>query len=202
MRAAPRIVFALLIVALVAATSVARQQAQITRRDADSLQQKIDLIAQRGLVPQPAASRTTVTEGEINSYLAIYGKDQLPGGVIDPQVTILGGDRVFGRATIDLDAVRREGSGGWLDPTSYLSGHLPVTAQGLVHTRDGVARLDLESAQVAGIGIPKGVLQRIVSHYSRTPDYPNGINLDEPFPLPAGIRQIEMRPGEATVVQQ
>ncbi len=202
MRPAPRILLPVLLLALAAGTSLARQDAQVSRRDADSLQQKIDVIAQRGLVPQKTALRTTVTEGEINSYLAIYGKGQLPTGVIEPRVSILGGDRVFGRATIDLDAVRREGSGGWLDPTSYMSGQLPVTAQGVVRSHDGVARLDLESAQVAGIGIPKSVLQRIVTYYSRSPDYPNGINLDDPFPLPAGIRAIEMRRGEATVVQQ
>jgi hypothetical protein len=166
------------------------------------MQQKIVLIAERGIVPRQAPVRTTVTESEVNSYLAIYARSELPTGVIDPQISILDGDRVFGRATIDLDAVRRAGGGGWLDPTSYLSGRLPVTAEGVVRTKDGVAHLDLESAQVSGITVPKSVLQRIVSHYSRTPDYPNGINLDDPFPLPAGIRQIESRRGEAIVVQQ
>jgi hypothetical protein len=201
MRAAPGVVVAILLVALVATASTAALQ-NVSRRDADRLQQKIDVIAERGLVPRQTAFRTIVTEAEINSYLALYGKAQLPAGVVDPQLTILGADRLFGRATIDLDAVRRGSSGGWLDPASYLSGHLPVTAQGVLRTKDGVARFELESAQMAGVGIPKAILQRIVSYYSRTPDYPHGVSLDDPFPLPAGIRQIEMRRGEAVVVQQ
>ncbi len=200
MRSVSRNVLASLIIS-VAATSLLASQA-VSRRDADSMQQKIVSIAERGLVRQQAPARTTVTESELNSYLAIYAKSELPTGVIDPQISILGGDRVFGRATIDLDAVRRAGGGGWLDPTSYLGGRLPVTAEGLVRTKDGLAYLDLESAQVSGITVPKSFLQRIVAHYSRTPDYPNGINLDDPFPLPAGIKQIESRRGEATIVQQ
>jgi hypothetical protein len=98
--------------------------------------------------------------------------------------------------------VRRSGSGGWFDPTSYITGQVPVTAQGLLRTTNGVARFQLESASAAGIPVPKSLLQRIVSYYSRTPEYPQGINLDDPFPLPVGIRQIEMRPGQAVVVQQ
>jgi hypothetical protein len=201
-RHAPRVLVTGLGLALTLVAGAAASLQDVSRRDADRLQQKIDVIAERGLVPRQTAFRTIVTEAEINSYLAIYGRSQLPAGVVDPQLTILGSDRISGRATIDLDAVRRGSSGGWLDPASYLSGHLPVTAQGVLRTKDGVARFELESAQMAGIGIPKAILQRVVSYYSRTSDYPHGISLDDPFPLPAGIRQIEMHRGEATVVQQ
>ena len=87
--------------ALTAPSGLAQRQAA-SRRDADRLQQKIDLIAERGLVPRKVPAPTTVTETEINSYLAIYGKTQLPAGVVDPQLAILGSNRVSGRATIDL----------------------------------------------------------------------------------------------------
>ncbi len=198
----PRLLLTGLLLALAVGAGATTPQA-VSRRDADRLQRKIDLIAQLGLVQRPSAVRTTLTESEINSYLAIYGKTQLlPPGVIDPRLTILGGNRISARATIDLDEVRRNSGGGWFDPASYLTGHVPVFAQGVLRTSNGVARLQLESAQVAGISVPKTILQTIVSHYSRTPDYPRGVNLDEPFPLPAGIRQIEMRRGEATVVQR
>jgi hypothetical protein len=45
------------------------------------------------------------------------------------------------------------------------------------------------------------VLQELVSYYSRTAEDPRGIDLDEPFELPAGIRQIEVGQGQAVVVQ-
>ncbi len=194
----PRSRALLVVVILAAAASLASAQA---RRDADRLQQKIDQIAEHGLSRRKAVLRTSISETEVNSYLAVYGKGQLPAGVVEPRLTILGEDRVSGRAVIDLDEVRRNGSGGWLDPASYLTGRVPVFAQGVLRTKDGVARFRLDSAQVAGITVPKSILQEIVGHYTRTPDMPNGVSLDEPFPLPAGIRQIEMRRGEATVVQ-
>jgi hypothetical protein len=37
-------------------------------------------------------------------------------------------------------------------------------------------------------------------HRSR-PDFPNGINLDRPFDLPAGIQRIDVQTGRATIVQ-
>jgi hypothetical protein len=200
-RRASRLVLACLLLVLTAGAGLAALQA-VSRRDADRLQQKIDLIAERGLIPRPVPLRTTVTEAEINAYLAVYGKTQLPAGVVEPRLAILGSDRVSGRATVDLDEVRRSGSGGWFDPASYLTGQVPVSAQGVLRTSNGVARFQLESAQLAGITIPRTILQQIIAHYSRTPDYPHGVNLDDPFPLPAGIRQIDMRRGQATVVQQ
>jgi hypothetical protein len=45
------------------------------------------------------------------------------------------------------------------------------------------------------------VLQQVISYYSRTPDDPDGINLDEAFALPADIQEIRVRTGEAIVVQ-
>ncbi len=189
------------VLAALVATGALGETQRASRQEADRLNQKIDLIVRQGLVPRRTAVRTPITESEINSYFAVYGRQQLPAGVVDPRIAILGGDRVSAWATIDLDAVRRAGSGGWLDPASYLTGRVPVTAQGILRTSRGVARLQLESAQVAGITVPKTILQQIVSYYSRTPDYPNGVNLDDPFPLPVGIKTIEMTRGQAVVVQ-
>jgi hypothetical protein len=40
-----------------------------------------------------------------------------------------------------------------------------------------------------------------VSYYSRTPENPQGVRLDDTFSLPANIRQIEVGQGQAVVVQ-
>jgi hypothetical protein len=68
-------------------------------------------------------------------------------------------------------------------------------------TRNGVGRFALESAAVSGIPIPKMLLQEIVGYYSRTPQNPAGIGLDDPFALPARIREILVERGQAIVVQ-
>jgi len=49
--------------------------------------------------------------------------------------------------------------------------------------------------------VPKSLLQELVSYYSKTADKPGGVSIDEPFALPAGIRQIEVGQGQAVVVQ-
>ena len=63
------------------------------------------------------------------------------------------------------------------------------------------ATLDLTSVTLAGVSVPKSILQELVTFYSRTPATPQGINLDDPFPLPAGIRRIDVGKGQATVIQ-
>jgi hypothetical protein len=173
-----------------------------SKRDAEVLKQKVATIAEAGARPMTRARRTTVSENEVNAYLAYDAHDDLPSGVVEPSVTILGTGRVSGRAVVDLDEVRKSrGPTGLLDPMSYLSGRLPITATGTLRTANGVGRFQLESAAVGGVPVPKMILQEIVSYYSRTPEKPGGIGLDDPFALPARIREIQVERGQAIIVQ-
>jgi hypothetical protein len=172
------------------------------RRDADLLKQKVATITQRGAAPTPQPLRTTVTETEVNAYLVYETADELPTGVTDPSVSIPGTDRVTARAVVDLDAVRRQSKPTSLfDPTRYLRGRLPVRATGVLRAGNGVAQFELESADIAGVPIPKLLLQEIVSHYSRSAEHPSGLNLDDPVALPARIREIHVERGQAVIVQ-
>ena len=40
-----------------------------------------------------------------------------------------------------------------------------------------------------------------MSYYSKTPEKPQGFDLDKPFDLPQNIRQVELQRGTATIVQ-
>ncbi len=103
---------------------------------------------------------------------------------------------------VDLDAVRKESPPkSLLDPKNLLIGRLPIAATGVLTTSNGVGRFALESASVGGLPIPKVLLQEIVSYYSRTPERPEGLNLDDPFSLPVRIREIQVSRGQAIVVQ-
>ena len=173
-----------------------------SRRDATLLKQKVATITAFGEKPSREARRTTVTENEVNAYLVYEAKEQLPTGVVEPSVTILGTGRVSARAVVDLDAVRREKNPtSLLDPMNYLMGRLPVTATGVLKTSGGVGHFELESARVSSVPVPKLFLQEIVSYYSRTPENPSGISLDDPFALPARIREIQVERGQAIIVQ-
>jgi hypothetical protein len=172
------------------------------RRDADLLKQKVATITQRGAAPTRQPLKTTVTEREVNAYLVYETADGLPAGIADPSVSIPGTDRVTARAVVDLDAVRRQRNPTSLfDPMRYLRGRLPVRATGVFRASNGVAQFELQSADIAGVPIPKLLLQEIVSHYSRSAEHPSGINLDEPVALPARIREIHVERGQAVIVQ-
>jgi hypothetical protein len=143
-----------------------------------------------------------VTEREVNSYLVFEAKEQLPVGVVSPSVAILGTGRLSGQAVVDLDAVRKaKGPTSLLDPMNYLWGKLPVSAVGVLKTSKGVGHFELESTHINGVPIPKLLLQEIVSYYSRTAEKPAGMSLDDPFALPARIREIQVLRGQAIIVQ-
>ena len=173
-----------------------------TPEDAARLRVKVEAIERNGLAPRPAALVTRVTEREVNAYLAFDAKSELPAGFADPRITVLPDLKLSGTATIDLDAVRKERqSRSWLDPLNYLGGKVAVAVSGRLTSSKGLARFALDRASVAGITVPKMLVQELVTFYTRTPDNPRGLNLDDPYPLPARIRQIDIRPGEAIVRQ-
>ncbi len=197
-----RAVSVALVLALVAAAPLAQQG--FTRQDADRFQLKLARIVEYGGAPvkkaQPARS-VEVTDAEITAYLRHHAIKDIPVGIVEPAITALGEGRVGGRAIVDLDAVRKAKQRGWLDPLGYLSGRLPLTATGRLSTKSGVGRFELEAAQINGVPVPKTVIQELLSFYSRSPEDPDGINMDDPFELPARIREIRVARGAATVVQ-
>jgi len=173
-----------------------------SRRDAATLKQKVATINAHADNPGRLARRTVVTESEVNSYLVYEAREQIPVGVVEPSIAVLGPGRLSGRAVVDLDAVRKQKAPtSLLDPMNYLMGRLAVTAVGTLKTSNGVGRFELESSSVGSVPIPKVLLQEIIGYYSRTPGKPAGISLDDPFPLPARIREIQVERGQAIIVQ-
>jgi len=145
--------------------------------------------------------RTTFTDREVNSYFKVYGPTFLPEGVVDPQLAIDEGGRVRAKSLVNLDTIRAAKPRGWLDPLAYVTGSVEVTAAGTLKTADGRGVFALETATLGGITVPKSLLQELVSHYSRSPESPSGISLEQPFALPSRIRMVETGRGAATVVQ-
>jgi hypothetical protein len=176
---------------------------RFTKQDGDRFQTKLVRIVELGNGGRRAAKTETtrLTDTEVTSYLRYNGSAQVPTGIVEPTLTALGDGRVGGNAIVDLDAVRKQKERGWTDPMAYLTGRLPLRATGKLITQGGVGRFQLESAEVSGVSIPKSVLQELLSYYSRTPENPNGINMDDPFDLPSKIREIQVGKGEAVVVQ-
>lgn len=189
---------------VICAAHLSAQAAKLSKQDATRFQAKLVLIEKNAATPRKsgaAARKTVVTDGEVNAYLKFLAGAQVPVGIADPLLHAAGNGRVEGRATVDLDAVRTQKKRGWTDPLGYLMGRLPVTATGTLTTKDGVGRFTLDHAAISGVTIPKSLLQELVSYYSRSADRPAGINMDEPFALPAAIREIQVGTGSAVVIQ-
>jgi hypothetical protein len=175
---------------------------QRSKEDGDRLQRKIDEINQNASAPEPQPKSTPFSESEVNSYLAFNIKDKIPRGLTNPEINMLGNGSLAGRVLVDLDEFNRtRRSQGFMDPLSYLSGRLPVTARGVLRAQNGRGRFQLGSAEIYGVALPKQLVQELVSYFSRTQKNPKGFNMDAPFDLPAKIRRIDVNKDEAVMVQ-
>jgi hypothetical protein len=196
--------FAVITAVSLAAVAPAVAWQRLNKQDSDRFEAKMSRIVALGNQKQARPSgpvTTPISDAEINAYLEYGAKAQVPAGIVEPRLNALGEGRVGGQATVDLDAVRKQKQRGWLDPMSYLTGSLPLTASGMLVTKDGVGRFQLESAQISGVSVPKSLLQELLGYYSRTPENPAGISMDDPFELPARIREIQVQRGQANIVQ-
>jgi hypothetical protein len=193
------ILFGFMILSLAASSTAA---VQLSKEEGDRLERKIEEITKNAATDPVRSKRTPMSELEINSYLNFNLKDKIPRGLANPQITIVGDGQLAGRVFVDMDEFKRHrNSGGILDPLSYVSGQVPVTARGVLRAQQGKGRFQLASAEILGVPLPKPILQELVTFFSRTPENPNGFNIDAPFNLPAKIREVAVNRGEAVIVQ-
>lgn len=168
-----------------------------SRPQADSFAKKLAIIKQHSAKSSRTSRRTTVTEGELNSWFVYRAPALLPVGVKDPRVTVVGNGKLVGVVTVDLDDVGKSKSGAW----NVLGGRVPISLSGVLRTKDGRGQFDLQSADISGVPVPRFLVQEILSHYTRDEDRPNGVRLDDPFALPASIKQIDVGSGQAVILQ-
>jgi hypothetical protein len=192
----------LALAAAVALSGVGLGAGAESRQAADALSKKIAAITQKGNQGSKGSpSSVTLTQDELNSWFVYRSPRYLPAGVSKPTVALIGQGSMRGTATLDLEAVARKRSKNPFDPLSYLFGRVPVTVTGVLRTRNGMGRFDVQAADVAGIPVPKTILQELLSYYASSPEQPDGIQLDEAFALPANIQRIDVAPGQMVVVQ-
>jgi hypothetical protein len=191
----------IIVLTLSAAVSVTAAL-EISKEQGNRLERKIDEIAKNASAEPVRSKKTLMSESEVNSYLNFNVKEKIPRGLSHPQISGLGNGNLAGRVFIDLDEFKRQrGSGGIMDPLNYISGQVPLTARGVLRARDGKGQFELISAEIHRIPIPKPLVQELVTFFSRTQETPRGINIDEPFNLPAKIREVIVNQGEAVVTQ-
>lgn len=170
------------------------------------MERALSAILGRAVAPLPKsgtlpALRTTFTDAELNAWLGQPGNENVPIGMKSPTVTFTGTGTLSLAALVDIDAVRKSRERGLLDPLSYLGGVVLVTMTGRLSGVSGQGTFDVDTASLGTVPIPKVLLQELISFYSKSPDYPDGILLAKPFPLPARVREVVIARGAATVVQ-
>jgi hypothetical protein len=178
----------------------------LTRNDGLRMEQKLNAIVARGALSGPGARtakplRTSFTESEVNSYFKFNA--QLPTGVVNPRLFFAEAGRLEGVATVDLEAIRKSKERSFLDPINVfaLAGSVDLKVAGTFTANAGRGTLVIQSASLGGVPVPQWLLQEVIAYYTKTPENPAGFSLDKPFPLPVGIRAVELQRGAATVVQ-
>ncbi len=191
-----------LLLSLAIAGTVVNAADVLTPQLADAFEKKVVLVQKVAGETSARLRPTSFTQAETNSYLKYKAGDLLPVGLTQPEITMIGAGKVSGKAIVDLDVVRqKQSSGGWFDPTSYLTGKLPVTASGRIVTWDGKGKFELETAEVSGVPLPKSFLAQMVNFFTRTADNPRGSSIDDTFVLPAEIKRIDVDASRFTVHQ-
>lgn len=176
-------------------------------KDAERMQQSLTAIVTRAATPpskggkRPPPLRTSFTDAQLNAWLATSGKDQLPVGLVGPKVAFIAPGRITVKGVVDLDAVRKAKERGWLDPLAYLNGFMEISMDGTLSGAGGQGTFDVVSATLGNVTVPRLFLQELIAFYSKSPDFPDGIILAKPFTLPAGVRDVIIQRGSATVVQ-
>jgi hypothetical protein len=99
-----------LAVAVIVSAAPLLADARVSKQDADRFETKLTKIVEFANA-KPSAKATPprsipVTDTEVNSYLRFKAGDQIPIGIVEPELSAMGEGRVSGRAIVDLDAVR------------------------------------------------------------------------------------------------
>jgi hypothetical protein len=165
---------------------------------ADELAKKILLIRERHENDVQEPKDFEVSEDEANAYLTYRLVERLPEGVVDPWLRFSDGPVKAG-ALLDLGVLRSRMPDSSV--AQFLSGRVPVELQARIHADGGVGKLMLDSVTLGGLPVPESLLQQIVTAYTKSPTQPYGVRLDEPFPLPYGIKSARVERGRLRVHQ-
>jgi len=174
----------------------------LTAADGRELEAALARILLNAGTPSRGRERRVILgERAINGFLRFQGADRLPPGLTEPALRMEAGGRLTVTTTVDLDAVREQQAPGPFNPLRFLGGELPVTAIGIVQSARRALTIDVESARVGSLSVPVTLVNELVQIYTRSDEYPDGIDLSEPIALPSGIDAVLVEPQRIVVVQ-
>jgi len=192
----------LAIVALIGSAMSVQGSGPLTAADGRELEAALARILLNAGTPSRGRERRVILgERAINGFLRFQGADRLPPGLTEPALRMEAGGRLTVTTTVDLDAVREQQAPGPFNPLRFLGGELPVTAIGIVQSARRALTIDVEPARVGSLSVPVTLVNELVQIYTRSDEYPDGIDLSEPIALPSGIDAVLVEPQRIVVVQ-
>ena len=168
--------------------------------DADILAKVLEDVDAAVKAGKPARKQTVVvTESQLNSYLNLTLALNMPPGLSDVAVQ-LADNGLVARAKVDLDRIplKRPTGGAW-SLYSLLSGVVPIEVSGRLLGRDGMGTIELKEARLGGWVVPASLVGQLVSSSTRNATNPQGFDIQAPFRLPYGMKQIRFEAGRAVV---
>ena len=165
--------------------------------DLVSADRKIAHLEANGRATRPDSKPTTLTEAEINAYLA-SDQVQFPAGVQSIRLSGTNGT-ISGVAKVDFDKVR-EGTGSSNPLLSIFSGVHDVQAEAHAYGRGGEGYVHVDSVSLDEVEVPQFVLRLFVEKYI-TSRYPN-IGIDSRFNLPDRIDSAAVGQHQVMLVQK
>jgi hypothetical protein len=162
-----------------------------------ALESKIQYLQRNAERNPPDPQITVLSQNDINSYFS-SGKLKMPAGVQDLR-TELHANEVIGTAHVDFDQVRAGKSEN--NPLlSLFSGVHDVRVDATAQGQNGQADVQIQSAQLDGIEIPKFALQMFLRKYVQ-PKYPD-IGMETRFELPERIDTAKIEESQVSVTQR
>lgn len=163
---------------------------------AEQLERKLTSIEARKKQKARKPETIVVTEQELNSYLNLKLKEDLPQGVSDVQVRMQR-ERLEATGQVDLDRLDVKNGASRFSPLNLLSGKVPVLLRGRLQSLEGFGSVEWEEVQLATIPVPLSVLERLVASSTRTAKNPEGFDIHAPFRFPYSLRRVRIEPGRA-----
>ena len=186
--------------------STPRQSTEDATKDAknpdpssvESLNRKLEQMRTRHADGAETPKRFNVSEEEANAYLVYRVAELLPPEVTNPWVRF-DVDQIHGGALLDGSLLGAYLKDSYL--ARYLEGPIQVEVLMQVFAENGVGQVELERMTLAGIPVPRSLVKRLVATNSKNPALPEGVRIDDPFPLPYGIVSARVRKGKLILRQ-
>jgi hypothetical protein len=138
-----------------------------------------------------------VSESDLNAYLAAQLKERKRRD-LQSMVVRLGKGTFTAFVTVDLNQVDASGASTAMSLLRrLLGGRQSLAIEGSLSGDKGQGVMTLDRARVNRLPLPTSLLGAVLSAVGRRQRDP--FYLDDPFPLPYGLKRIRIEPGKATI---